>query len=392
MRKSKYDSVKVSMEFDKDYSVIYFIEYYKDKQLIKRKRTADMDLINSVLWDHTNGNPNTKHKTNLKNLKVTSERSKLTTAKLKKVIPAIVITASLGILKTISIVSDSFLSQQIDNENYYKKNIYHDSLASEPKFNLQKIYSLNHTLISLEKLMNQKEKMDPTTNATVNLNLNTSTGEIIFTKMEKHITKSNITITYISQVMNIDLIETESLMNLYNMLMEIHGQAVVQEPEFVQEELEIIPEGEHQIFLSRAYTITEEEKIKAAAIIAGEDSYSYEGALASWTTVLNRCDTEKWQCFGGKDPYQQLTYSGQFTAVEGKLTNYYLNSPEEIPDHVIQAIEDGLNGYRNHEFTEFRANKASNRVQIGEKGNWYYGKSDTIPNYGYVTTEKVKIK
>ena len=62
-----------------------------------------------------------------------------------------------------------------------------------------------------------------------------------------------------------------------------------------------------------------------------------------------------------------------------------MNHPEEIPDYVIAAVTDGLNGYRNHTYTSFRAGNGDDRVRIGENGNYYFNSSSEVSNYGYVT-------
>lgn len=145
--------------------------------------------------------------------------------------------------------------------------------------------------------------------------------------------------------------------------------------------------SEFPIFKSKSYidSVTEDEFYKMAAVVAGEDSYSYEGALATISTVLNRCDTAKYQEYGGENPYSQLFYPSQFTAKDANLAQRYMNHPEEIPDYVIAAVTDGLNGYRNHTYTSFRAGNGDNRVRIGDHGNYYFNSSSEVTNYGYVT-------
>ena len=55
-----------------------------------------------------------------------------------------------------------------------------------------------------------------------------------------------------------------------------------------------------------------------------------------------------------------------------------MNHPEEIPDFVIAAVTDGLNGYRNHTYTSFRAGNGNDRVRIGENGNYYFNSSSEV--------------
>ena len=151
-------------------------------------------------------------------------------------------------------------------------------------------------------------------------------------------------------------------------------------------------ENSSGIFKSNSYAdkLTPEEKVKFAAIIAGEDSYSYEGSLAAASTVLNRCDTANFASYGGDDPYKQLTAPSQFVAKNSALAQTYLNHPEQIPDFVMAAVDDALNGYRNHNYLSFRASSGSDRTQIGSNGNWYFNQSSEVPNYGYVENNKSK--
>lgn len=146
------------------------------------------------------------------------------------------------------------------------------------------------------------------------------------------------------------------------------------------------------VFKSNSYanSISEQEKLKLAAIVAGEDSYSYEGSLAVVSTVLNRCDTSRFQGYGGKNPYEQIVYPSQFTAKSGNIAKSYMSHPDQIPDFVMAAVEDGLNGYRNHNYTAFRANKGSSREQIGNSGNWYFNSSSEVPNYGSAVMQATK--
>ncbi len=143
------------------------------------------------------------------------------------------------------------------------------------------------------------------------------------------------------------------------------------------------------VFRSNSYadSVSPQEKMKLAAIVAGEDSNTYEGSLAVVSTVLNRCDTSRFSGYGGKNPYKQIVYPNQFTAKSGKIANNYMNHPDQIPDFVMAAVEDGLNGYRNHTYTAFRANRSGSRECIGTDGNWYFNASGEVPNYGPVTNQ-----
>ena len=104
------------------------------------------------------------------------------------------------------------------------------------------------------------------------------------------------------------------------------------------------------------------------AITAQECSSSYEGALAVITTACNRAESSKWRK-NGSDPLSQYKAKGQFTySIDGRYTNR-LNG--NYGAHVRKAVEDALNGKRNHKFLSFRsAWTGVSGVNIG--GNVYF--------------------
>lgn len=113
------------------------------------------------------------------------------------------------------------------------------------------------------------------------------------------------------------------------------------------------------------------------AVVASECSSSYEGSLAVITCVLNRCNSSKWSNYGGSDPYLQITATGQFSYGIPQYANHhkkYLNG--KVPEHVKRAVNDALQGKRNHHYTSFRTDSAEarrihpNGESIG--GNWYF--------------------
>ncbi len=128
------------------------------------------------------------------------------------------------------------------------------------------------------------------------------------------------------------------------------------------------------------YNLTNDQKLDVIyAVVAQECANSYEGALAVITCVLNRCESQAWQNYGGNDPYAQITYSGQFaysTSVDANQ-NYKKYLGGKAPIHVKNAVNDALNkGIRNHNYTRFRTatdeykKKYPNGQDIG--GNWYF--------------------
>ena len=129
-----------------------------------------------------------------------------------------------------------------------------------------------------------------------------------------------------------------------------------------------------ETFRAKSYgeNYTDEEFIQLASIVGGEDSGSYEGALAVASTICNRADSGNWG--GGNDPLANAKAKGQFVAYNGNLYNKYMSDPSSIPDYVVQATKDALAGTRNTTADSFRAGPGSsgNRTQIGEGGNYYF--------------------
>ena len=106
------------------------------------------------------------------------------------------------------------------------------------------------------------------------------------------------------------------------------------------------------------------------AITAQESSRSYEGALAVITTACNRAESSRWRR-NGKDPLSQYKAPNQYcySASVGGNWRRFLNG--RAPSHVKKAVNDALNGKRNHSYLSFRS--ASTRhagVNIG--GNVYF--------------------
>jgi len=127
---------------------------------------------------------------------------------------------------------------------------------------------------------------------------------------------------------------------------------------------------------SYANKYTDEEIFKLACIVAGEDSGSYEGALAVASTMCNRADAGNW---GGSDPLtvamapnQFVAYTGDDVAGSNSLYAKYMSGRAQIPDYAVQATRDALNGTRNTTATSFRANPGEGRTQIGDRGNYYF--------------------
>lgn len=136
----------------------------------------------------------------------------------------------------------------------------------------------------------------------------------------------------------------------------------------------IIDYKEGETFKAKRYgeNYTDEELLQLTAIIAGEDSGSYEGALAVASTLCNRADLGNFR--GGTDPLNLAKAPMQYVAYNGPLYNQYMADPSSIPDYVVQATKDALGGTRNTTADSFRAGQGTkgDRIQIGVDGNFYF--------------------
>ena len=99
------------------------------------------------------------------------------------------------------------------------------------------------------------------------------------------------------------------------------------------------------------------------AITAQESSRSYEGALAVITCACNRAERR------GSDPLSEYKRPGQFCYSIDSHWVKRLNG--NYPSYVRQAVNDAINGTRNHSYTSFRsaAGRTGSNV-IG--GNYYF--------------------
>ena len=103
------------------------------------------------------------------------------------------------------------------------------------------------------------------------------------------------------------------------------------------------------------------------AITAQECSSSYEGALAVITTACNRAESSKWAS-KGSDPLSQYKAPGQFCYSIDNHWKKYLNG--NYSNTVKKAVQDALNGKRNHNYLSFRAAGYASGEYIG--GNVYF--------------------
>ena len=115
------------------------------------------------------------------------------------------------------------------------------------------------------------------------------------------------------------------------------------------------------------WSYSDEEFDLLCAITAQECNSSYEGALAVITCACNRAESSKW-ARNGADPLSQYKAPNQFCY---SIDNYWqkrLNG--NYPEYVKQAVQDALNGKRNHNYLSFRAAGYATGEYIG--GNVYF--------------------
>ena len=128
--------------------------------------------------------------------------------------------------------------------------------------------------------------------------------------------------------------------------------------------------GEFELTLNnQAYDLSADEIKLLESVVAAEAINDYDDALAVVSVILNRCDEGNW---GGSDPISVITAKGQFAAYFDGYYEKYYDDEVEIPDAVIQAVEDGLSGVRNNDFLEFRSSTSTTFLyQVADGGNKY---------------------
>lgn len=115
--------------------------------------------------------------------------------------------------------------------------------------------------------------------------------------------------------------------------------------------------------------VSDQDKLNTLyAIVMQEGGANYDSALAVMSCILNRCEDSKW-AVNGKDPYSQATAKGQFCySIDGHWKKY---DNGNVPNSVKKAVNDALNGARNHKYTSFRSARTRHAgEQIG--GNVYF--------------------
>ena len=119
------------------------------------------------------------------------------------------------------------------------------------------------------------------------------------------------------------------------------------------------------------YTVRSEAELELIwAIVRQEAGDSYDEALAVISSAANRCLSAAWSAQGGRI-YDQLTADGQYCYPIDTHWQKFLNG--NVSEQIKKAVNDGLNGKRNHEHTSFRSYATSGAVQVTSGGNWYFG-------------------
>lgn len=107
------------------------------------------------------------------------------------------------------------------------------------------------------------------------------------------------------------------------------------------------------------------------SIVSAESDKSYDDALAVATTILNRCEAPNWIACNGTNPISQATAPNQFVVYQSGSYKAYING--NSPATVQQAVNDALNGVRNHDYLSFRSNGSTgySNNMITSTGNRY---------------------
>lgn len=125
--------------------------------------------------------------------------------------------------------------------------------------------------------------------------------------------------------------------------------------------------GARTSYNNGVWSYSDDEFDLLCAITAQECSSSYEGALAVISTACNRAESTKW-AKNGSDPLSQYKARGQFCYSIDSHWKRRLNG--NYASYVAQAVQDALNGKRNHNYLSFRSAGHASGEYIG--GNVYF--------------------
>lgn len=143
---------------------------------------------------------------------------------------------------------------------------------------------------------------------------------------------------------------------------------------------------DQELLNTEAFTVTVDNKTYEylpesdfdlfTAVVAAESSNNKYDALAVASSILNRCDSEKWvndlnnRGLDGENPIDHIIASGQYSVYSEGNYEKYLNG--NAPDEVTYACQAAwYNGIRNNNYCSFRGKEAESysNNQIVENGN-----------------------
>lgn len=105
------------------------------------------------------------------------------------------------------------------------------------------------------------------------------------------------------------------------------------------------------------------------ACVAAECNGTTHDALATASSVLNRCDSERWQTVSD-NPVEHLTAGGQYSVYSSGLYKQFLGF--NVSDEVLDACTAvWYNGIRNNNYCSFRGNSETyySDIQVVDGGN-----------------------
>ena len=147
--------------------------------------------------------------------------------------------------------------------------------------------------------------------------------------------------------------------------------------EYVTDEELLNPEAFEVTVDNKTYGYLPEEDFELfTAVVAAESNGNKYDSLAVASSILNRCDSEKWvnhidsKGKDGQNPINHITASGQYSVYREGNYIKYLNG--NVSKDIKEACEAAwYNGIRNHNYCSFRATSETSYSdnQIDKGGN-----------------------
>ena len=135
--------------------------------------------------------------------------------------------------------------------------------------------------------------------------------------------------------------------------------------------------------------LTDKEFEFFAAVVAAECNDSFDDALATASSVVNRCDSERWSSWvdgmgkDGTNPIDHITTEGQYEVYASGAYKDHLNG--NIPEDVLKACKLVLfDGIRSHNYCSFRSkdNKSYGEAVV-DGGNNYADEIENVKKKEY---------